>query len=36
MKQGTQGIDLVTATEENGNEAAGGDRSRPTLAGFSF
>src|SRR5437867_13438964 len=25
-KQGTQGNDLVTATEENGNEAAGGDR----------
>src|SRR5215468_12044111 len=24
-KQGTQGNDLVTATEENGNEAAGGD-----------
>src|SRR5215813_8180636 len=26
MKQGTQGNDLVTATEENGNEAADGDR----------
>src|SRR5207247_10594462 len=25
-KQGTQGNDLVTATEESGNEAAGGDR----------
>src|SRR5215475_7963924 len=25
MKQRTQGNDLVTATEENGNEAAGGD-----------
>src|SRR5262249_11500779 len=25
-KQATQGNDLVTATEENGNEAAGGDR----------
>src|SRR5207247_9338228 len=25
MKQGTKGNDLVTATEENGNEAAGGD-----------
>src|SRR5215831_4028053 len=34
-KQGTQGNDLVTATEENGNEAAGGDRcpAQP-LAGF--
>src|SRR5215475_7545903 len=26
MKQGTQDNDLVTATEENGNEAACGDR----------
>src|SRR5262249_9885863 len=25
MKQGTQGNEFVTATEENGNEAAGGD-----------
>src|SRR5215472_457344 len=34
-KQGTQGNDLVTATEENGNAAAGGDGcpAQP-LAGF--
>src|SRR5262249_6110283 len=35
MEQGTQSNDLVTATEENGNEAAGGDhRSAQRLAGF--
>src|SRR5215510_8943332 len=34
-KQGTQGNDLVTAAEENGNEAAGGDRCpAQRLAGF--
>src|SRR5437870_10268699 len=35
MKQGTQGNDLVTATEENGNEAAGSDHCpAQRLAGF--
>src|SRR5213594_2383214 len=35
MKQGTHGNDLVTATEENGNEAAGGDHCpAQRLAGF--
>src|SRR5262245_61924052 len=35
MKQGTQGNGLVTATEENGNEAAGGDHCPAQhLAGF--
>src|SRR5438105_11898743 len=35
MKQGTQGNDLVTAAEENGNEAAGGDHCPAhRLAGF--
>src|SRR5207247_9428889 len=34
-KQGIQGNDLVTATEENGNEAAGGDQCpAQRLAGF--
>src|SRR5499426_3007575 len=35
MKQGTQGNNFVTATEENGNEAAGGDHCpAQRLAGF--
>src|SRR4030095_3516165 len=35
MKQGTQGNDLVTATEENGNQAADGDHCpAQCLAGF--
>src|SRR5215467_734553 len=35
VKQGTQGNDLVTAAEENGNEAAGDDqRSAQHLDGF--
>jgi hypothetical protein len=35
MKQGTQGNDLVTATQENGNEAAGGHHyPAQRLAGF--
>src|SRR4030095_9025714 len=34
-QQGTQGVDLVTATEENGNEAVGSNRCpAQRLAGF--